>query len=532
MPTARASAMIAAPHGLRLMGAMSASPQPAPASRPPGDEPLTRAQRHTTFAAVTFLVIFALAGSISLYSAYLLWRGEDAGPVLAHLPSGCEVVWMVDDPRQAAEALHSLAQRTGRGAPLALWAATLDKARQLPGLTPGQGWGFCRRGGQWYAAVPVTEAQPAAGAQRAQQLWEALRGLALLGQPAVRWRQAGDRWLGADAGGQIVAAVRAGDGMAQLTWRHDGPAAALGLAEAASAAAAPQSPLDAAATLDALQAEVATQPLQKDEVAREALERVGGGPLRGMARGAALTGPLQAWLDERGQSAWRDGLAWLQWGGVALRVDDGRITVHGQLGGGQRWAVWLKERFDAEGEFDAGAAVPAHHAWAGVLRVPRIGWAWLDGLDPAVAPLGRLFADPKAWQPLLTGHVAWFGDGPCLTAVARLRPGAPTALPAVGNLAGCSPSAARRVGDLLLVGSDAGIAAAAAALADPARAAAAEDKGRQRLQRDTQGLWVNAGHAWPGWPAGPLQAEWIWLDTGLVVALELGAAPPAAPQRP
>jgi hypothetical protein len=513
---------------------MSTSPLQSPAPGPSADEPLSKAQRHTTFAAVTFLVIFVLAGSISLYSAYLLWRGEDAGPVLAALPAGCELVWMVDEPQEAAAALRALGKRSGRADKLELWAATLDKARQLPGLNPDEAWGFCRRGSQWYAAAAVASEDPAAGAQVGQQLWESLRGLGLLGQPAVRWKQDGARWLGSDAGGQVQVAVRSAKGVAQITWQHQGNGAspAQELAQAATAAVAPQSPLDAAATLDALQTELLTKPLQKDEAAREALERVGGGQMRLVARGTALTVPLQAWLDAQGQAAWKDAMPWVLWGGAALRVEGDRIKLHGQLGGGQRWAVWLKERFDTVGEFDAATVIPRDHQWAGVLRVPRFGWAWLAGLDPAVAPLMTLFGEAKAWQPLLSGHVAWFGDGPCLTAVARLRPEAaiPPELPPVGTLPGCPQSLAKRLGDRVLVGSAQGIAAAEKVAADPGLGAQSDDKDRQRLQRDTQGFWVNGARsvagAAPGlgWPAGPLQAEWIWLDTGLVVAVDLAPA--------
>jgi hypothetical protein len=89
---------------------------------------------------------------------------------------------------------------------------------------------------------------------------------------------------------------------------------------------------------------------------------------------------------------------------------------------------------------------------------------------------------------------------------------------------------AKRLGDRVLVGSAQGIAAAEKVAADPGLGAQSDDKDRQRLQRDTQGFWVNGARsvagAAPGlgWPAGPLQAEWIWLDTGLVVAVDLAPA--------
>lgn len=522
------SAMIAAPHGSRQCRVMTdrpSEPLQAPVPGPAGDEPLTKGQRHTTAAAGILLAMFVISGSLALYSAYLLWRGEDAGPILAALPSSCEVVWMVDRPQEAAASLRTLGARSGAAGQVGLWAETLDRAAKTPGLDPEEAWGFCRRGSQWYAALPLgPQLQPSAAAQAARQTWEALRGIPWLGHPAVRWVETAGQWVGRDAGGEALAAVLVTDRVATISWREaelTKPWAwTNGAADGASAA---RSPLDAVASLNALRAEVAKTPLREDKGAREALERVGGGQMRLMVRGGTLTQLLASALESRGQAPWKDGLPWVQWAALALRVEEGRVRVHAQIGGGQRWAVWLKERFDSPGQLDAATVIPREYKWAGVLRVQRQSWPLLAGLDPVAGSLVQLFGDGDRWQPLLAGQTAWFGDGPCLTAVALLRPDAAIAaeLPAVQTISGCPQAERKRIGDKVVVGSAQGIAQVEQVLADPSLASVASDQDQQRIQRDTQGVWVPGSHAVAGLPAGPLQLEWIWLDTGLVLAIDL-----------
>ena len=362
--------MIAAPHGSRQYRAMTDRPPPPNTATPAAatDEPLTKGQRHTTMAAAILLTMFVLSGSLALYSAYLLWRGEDAGPIFKALPGGCDVVWMVDLPQQAPAALRTLGSRSGAAAQVSLWAATLELAAKTPGLDPEEAWGFCRRGSQWYAALPIAaSAQPAAAAVTAKQTWEALRGLGWLGLPAVRWVETAGQWVGRDAGGEALAAIQVGQGVATISWRE----AELTKPWVGNTALAARSPLDAVASLAALGGEIAKAPLQEDKVAREGLERVGGGQMRWMVRGAPLTHLLTEALESRGQAAWKDGLPWVQWAALSLRVEGGRVRLHSQVGGGQRWAVWLKERFDATGLLDAATVLPQAHKWAGVLRVPR-----------------------------------------------------------------------------------------------------------------------------------------------------------------
>lgn len=515
--------MIDAPHGSRQQRAMTDRRSPPISAQQPdsaGEEPLTKGQRHTSMAAGILLIMFTISGSLALYSAYLLWRGEDAGPILSALPSGCDVVWMVDRPQDAAAALRTLGARSGAAGQVGLWAETIDRAAQTPGLDPDEAWGFCRRGSQWYAALPVT-AQPTAGAAAtaAKQAWEALRGIPWLGQPAVRWAETDGQWVGRDAGGGALAAVQVAGAVATISWQE----AEFTKPWATTTAATPRSPLDAVATLSALRGEIAKSPLQSDKEVREGLERVGGGQMRWMARGVTLTQLLSAALESRGQAPWKEGLTWVGWAALALRVEDGRVRIHAQVGGGQRWAVWLKERFDSPGQLDAALVLPKAYKWAGVLRVQRQNWPLLIGLDPGAAALSQLFADADGWQPLLAGQTAWFGDGPCVTAVALLRPQAtiPTTLPAIHAIAGCPQAESKRIGDKVVVGSAQGVAQVEQLLANPGLAGTAADQDQQRIQRDTQGVWVPGAFAASDLPAGPLQLEWIWLDTGLVLAMDL-----------
>jgi hypothetical protein len=495
---------------------------------PASDPPLSPGQRKSTVAAVVFLVMFLLSGTAMVWSGLQLWRGERLGPLYGLLPAGCERVVVVDEPDAAVAALATLAGRPG------LPQAVTDEVRRLHSWLQAStahkawrkqaAWGVCELGGVGYAAVPLAEGVGLAEAASATSVWlERWMGSTHSAQP-LRWTAERGRWAGRDGAGRVRAALRVAtdpDGaVVQLAWQQTATTA--------------QAQADAHTWLDSLQRLPADRTLQHDQAVREAGERVGGGVLHLFAAAAEVQRTAPQWIARGGPqlAEWREGLSHFGWFSAVVRADRGRLAVNLHLSGSQLATSFLKAHFDTHAELDGAEVLPAAAAerpqW-GVLRSGPRGWAMLATIDPAAAQMplhfpGERGAAFKAWEQLLAGPVAWTIRDGCLLAIAQLRATAPANLPAdlpaPAAVAGCPPTVRRRQGPLLLSGPADRVDAAVRWLQGPASGRLADaDADRKRLLADTQGWRRETAGGSAGYLQGPVQVEWVWVDTGLAAGV-------------
>lgn len=223
---------------------------------------------------------------------------------------------------------------------------------------------------------------------------------------------------------------------------------------------------------------------------RAAVERVGGGSVH-----LFVAGPLlQRWAASTVTD--HQARADLQWLGLGLRQDDDRLRLHAQVGVGQRGAAWLKEVADVSALDDVGGWIAADAQAAAVVRLPAKTRARLAG---HYGPHAQLWtqalghaaggkAQTLVWQQTPEGEAAlWTGE-------VEAPPGVPHALIRGMTLVASTPSMLARTREVL--GGQ-----------RPSQASG--------IDRDRSRLWTHT----QGWFAGPLQADWVWTDTGLAAEM-------------
>jgi len=481
-----------------------------PAPPAPSTAPSAVATARPGFAAALFGLMFLVSATVAVYSGWLLWRGEVRDPALLALPAACAWVVVAQDPAAAAKALREVADQP-HWTPLQRdawqpWAAAAKRAvATAVGLDTAKPWALCgqaevvlgaapalasgdaRAGGQaWVEALWQTGAAPA------QTSWLTASHAPVWRRPdAGTWRNEAELLVFRDATGSARASVQAGP-VVRVAWAAASGDAVAGL----RAAHGPSNgPAKSAAEVAALQ---------------EALERVGGGELHGFASKSVVEA-LQTQLDLPPLA--REGLGHALWAAVSLRVEAKAIRLHGHLGADPRAAVWLKNNLDVVGSFDVTPLVEAGAQVVAISRLPPSAWSLWGNQAPvlqAIAGSGQgKLAGPAMWQQRKDGsrgYALQAVDAAAAAQLSRLAPGQ------IGQGARPVPSQVR--GDVVLLG---------ASLQPPA--APPSDPERRRFYETTQGVLVEQGAAMPeGWLAGmlgPLQLEWLWLDTGVVVALAL-----------
>ncbi len=473
------------------------------------------------FAAAVLAVMFLISGSVAIYSGRILLTGEETDAIFNRLPQTCEWLSVADRPAQ-----------TG-----AVWQKALESAGLPDDVTPLLG----SLGGRWLAVQQAGQglfdpAQPWAISAQSQGILLAAPTLgpadvptltrlahALLdgawpdsqghlgpsqGLDGATCRVEADR-AQCQVGGQVRIAGQLKDKtwLFAIPWRKD---------------------TSALAFLHHAEAEAQRLPLQKNKPIREALERVGGG--QGHLFVSDVT--LRNWVSARTSNDEVLEISRLSsWLALAVRQDDTEIAVHAHVGVGQKGAVWLKERLDTQGKWDATPLVlPQASAWLltrvhphGLVQHPDLPgvnslatWArtYLElDLGPALAAT----QGHSLWQsfPAVGGKTPWLLVAPA---------GAGATATQLGKTVSWLPS---DTGPLWLAASDAQTLAQAKA-AYSGKLAAHEShfsSGQARLLTETQGLWLAPGALLGPWH-GPVQAEWLWLDTGLVA--ELSTAAPGA----
>lgn len=441
------------------------------------------------------LVLIVVGATLSIGSAYLLWRGERHDPALLALPTGCGAVVLLDKPAEAPQALQRAVAGDALPAALQQGLASLqplvERVAALPGLRADESAALCLGGDGVLIALPTTAAGAAAAAEAA------------LAELAPGSRPAGQ------SNGEVLI-------LASTALRLPGTATPTGAtAEALVAQAVRRS---------AQPAEGQEPPprLPDDLLFREAAERVGPGQLH-----VYLSPPVaRALLAPAADPAWHSGLALAQWFGLGVLARSGEARVHLQFGASQQGAAWLKERFDFADDLFAARAWPADAQLAGMVRAGRDGWPLLTASVPPLPALLAHFPTPdnaavQLWRKALTGQVAWSMRGPCLVSVAVPKPDAdPASWPAPQTHDGCA--ATRQVVQLgeqrvVVTAPTAELAAVAAALAGGKSREAELDSDGQRLASETQGWrrWSTDGKT----PA--VQMDWVWLDRGLAAGWTL-----------
>lgn len=472
----------------------------------PVDEQTESPARKTVFAAGLLLAMFLLSGSLAVYCAWLLWRGEAAEAVLSGLPGGCSRVLFVDKPHSspavAGLMAHHAVQWTGGGDATALLKG-LSTAPPPEEIDSTQAIALCYRGNWWFGAAVPAQGAAAEGAARAFAAWVGQALGQTVGTPSGGPRKgAWSRWVSL-AGAQVLWIARDGGNVVQAAW--------------SPSASTPTDNIDQAdAAMDDMLAAMQTRTLQNDELFRAALERSGGGDVHTFERGPPLAASLGA------SSGWSETASSIDWRGAALRVEGESLIVHEHLGGGQRVAAWLKRRFDMPVEFDAARVLPAEGvvAW-GVDRYSHILAADIDLVAMSLAARRAAMpsataATDKAWKAALVGPVAWFrGEDGCTTFAAQVSADwktRPEALPAPVATASCRQPVRKWSGAHLLAGSPAGVSHLERVLTGSARSLAATG-----LSRDAQRM-ASSTNGWRDNSAKGLQVlEWTWVDTGIVV---------------
>lgn len=451
--------------------------------------------------------MFLLSGSLAVYSAWLLWRGEEAEAVLGGLPAGCDRVALLDKPGAtraiARQVARHAVQWTGGGQAVAMFQG-LSADPPPSEIADDQAIALCQRSGRWFgAAVPAASANADVAARAFAQWIGAALGHAKVGPSGSapikgKW----GRWVSV-AGSNVLWIARAGEGVVQAAW-------------SASAATPTDSPEQAEAAMDDMLAAIQAGTLQKDEPFRAALERTGGGDVHTFERGRQLTAALRV------APGWSGAAEAVEWRGAALRVENSKLIVHEHLGGGQRLAAWLKQHFDMPTEFDATAILPADglKGW-GVDRYPHLQAVELDLTDVSLPARRAAMPSPtgatdKLWRATLAGPVAWFvaADG-CKVFAAPLAANAhpePTLPPAAQATSPCTNGVRKWTNGWLLAGSIAGVAQVERLLSGQDRSIAEAE-----LDRDAKRM-ATATNGWrSGTGSGLRVLEWTWVDTGVVV---------------
>ncbi len=446
----------------------------------------------TTLAAAIFLVMFVVSATVALWTGYLLLHGEEAEQVFAALPAHCDWVVLADHPDEVAQAWDAVA--AARQLPESVTTTAHEQAalwRDLaatPGLDPKQAWALCGRAEGKVAALAATGGT----ATQPGQVWlERLQRHQSPGPQAGAWTEDQGRAVFTDPAGRVLAAVQRDGDLVRAAWASPGH--------------------DANTMLTAVIAEAKRNPLQKNEIVRGAFERVGGGQLHlYVAPEFARTALKDLKLSEE----LRAGLELATWFAVVLRHDEDGVRAHAQVGTGPRGAVWLKERLDPAGPaLDAAPLLPADTQAAVVVRVnpKRLpltdlpGVAWLDDMLKQQQGIGL-----EALGAVSTGQAIFLqrGETQQWSAVLQVRAGQ-----GATNL-GQEPKALE--GDQILWSSDpAGLQSLRSTIAAKLPALGGLTRDQKRLLADTQGVFLKKG-ASLGPLRGPLQIEWLWLDTGLV----------------
>lgn len=514
---------------------------PAPNPPPPAPTP-TR----SSLAAALFAVMFVVSATIAIFSAWLLLHGEQTDAVLEALPADCMAVILIDEPAAVARAWQTTA---GLANLPAMATATAHEQAVLwqsliaaPGVDLTRPWALCLRPEGVVAAVVAapggtqmsgTVAGTLVGDTTPGQVW--LERMALQPVPLRTWGL-DLPWPPAGQGMWLPEPIRQVQGQPA---DHVGRAVRLDAADRARAAVQRTGDVlqiawvaqggDARALLDRAIADIHKKPLKENEPFRAAVERVGGGQMH-LYLAPALVRQAGERLGVHAEIA--EGLATVEWAAFALRQEQQDVRVHAQLGTGQRGAVWLKERLDTQTTLDAKPLVDATAIAVGVVRfqpqnlpmhkgLPGVAAleAWVTGhTDVTLPALAELSTGQAVWQVLPGPEVA--GEPPWLVLVPLQAENKAAAAVRAGQIV--RKAGQRLVNDHLVLARDDGLAQIGADLATGKRPAMPKlSMDRKRLLTDTQGLILQNG-AHFGALRGPLQLEWLWLDTGLVAELTLG----------
>jgi hypothetical protein len=489
-----------------LRTTMAAPTQPGPSTAKP------------TVAAGIFAAMFLVSATVMVWSGYVLLHGEDAEAVYKGLPAECAWVVLVDEPAHAAETWDALARSSQLPAGMTqvaadqrnLWRALAE----TPGLDAGKPWALCGRPGGVVAAL-VARGQ---GGTAPGQAW--LDRLQAHAWPVAA--QAPDL-LSDSAAWALGLRTPATDRKPGQALRRDGDLIRVAWTFGP----------DAEGLLTRAVEDAKRHPLQKNESVRAAFERVGGGrlhmyltPTLVQAAGARLGATTQV----------RQGLATASWFAAVLREDRQVVRVHAQLGAGQHGAAWLKERFDTTTLLDAAPLVDAHARLVALLR-----------FAPKILPLQAEIPGVAALDAVVQAHVAHslasLAEVSTGQALVQVLPGpevehAPPWLVHVQVPAGVTipPGlldprvASQRAGEFLVLARDQALAKAGAELVQGKRKSLRDhglSEDQKRMLADTQGLLLMPGMTLGPWQ-GPLQVEWLWLDTGLVAEAQVPVPPLAS----
>ncbi len=502
---------------------------PAPAS--PSAAELGATTRGPGFAAGIGVVMVLLSTSMAVVSGVLLYRGDAGDPVQNTLPAGCAMMAVAERPVAAQRLLAATEAPLPLPEAVTAWLAGLRTAATEWGLQSAAG-----------AALPrgLDGERPAGVCLRTgARIWS-------LG-PQAGATEALLSDLAPGLGGGAWQASQSVGGFVDYALRGEGDAA--GAAARAAALAGPErvqvmvGPPDPGAALAALVPTLAEGSARSDLGVRSAFERVGAGALQiyhdsetTRAHAALLAGipPLQDFVAR-----------FALWLGVSLRDDlgDGRVHGHLHVGCEQAGATVLKRVLDAGVPLATSAALRGAAAGATIRLQP-------DAFAPHLAAMGQRGPLPalrtaleaaggptlSALWPSLQGtfilRVARASEAaPVWWIAARLRPGAQ---PPPCRRDGLAPSAPSCLADAEWFALAPGPKGAEAALlwlrqhpgADPD---ASDD--RARILDDSFGAFIDDPSALPGLglPAWqPLEAEAIWLDTGLILHLAYDPRPAAA----
>lgn len=458
-------------------------------------------------AAAIGVLALTLSLTMAGTSAFLLWRGDLGDDMVNTLPANCDAAALVPAPKVLLPLTRALAQAR---LPTTWQPLAIDLARMVTATVPSgvqvegeqSGFGVCFSGDT--ALVSAGLGPAGIDPLLADLARRAGGGTWRPSQPVGGFVE---YQLQAE-GGRPTAAMLAGERRVQFLLGGDDPSARLaGLVKT-----------------------VQTTPMRGDAIVREAIERVGAGALQLVFGKAVVVAAADRYaaIPALG-TLLREHARFL---GVSLRddLDDDRIHLHAHVGipegeAGERALLLLKRTLDAGTPRKTSAALRGADA-GGVYRLSPAAWRGEGyGADALRAlPSGTIWADWIAAAGGLAAVSAW--DGTIVWAL----PGPHLALPAPFVALGLSGAAnaleGAATGDGWLVFSPAGQSAAEAALAH-LRANPGADPGgtedRLRILDDTQGFFVDhtiEGRA-DGFGGVLLEAELIWLDTGLVAHLAI-----------
>lgn len=469
-----------------------------------------------TVAAGLFAAMFVLSATVMVWSGYVLLHGEQTDAVYQALPAQCEWLLLADQPSHVHTAW--LALGSPARVPRSLVLVAKDQAdlwtslAATPGLDPSQPWAVCGRPDGIVAAVMAKSAD---GVAPGQAFFDRLQAHAAVLPSEVQAVLPATDLLGWSLGlhrgatdPKPTVALRRDGQILRVAWSLQQPAEVV---------------------LSRAVQEARTHPLQKNETVRGAFERVGGGQLH-----LYLTPERVRTLGQHlgANPALSQGLALATWGAAVLRQDEDTVRLHAQVGTGPHGAVWLKERFDTTTLLDAAPLVAPEAQLAAVVRVsPGVLPAQTD--LPGVPALDAWLKDHGASS---LASLASVSTGQAVLQVLR-DPNPATAWLLLVQLRAnvAVPAdlldprvASQRVGDLLVMAQRPDLLRLGVQLAQgkhPSLRDRTLTGDTKRLLADTQGLMLRGDVAVGEW-RGPLQLEWLWLDTGLVAELSLPRSRP------